>query len=139
MRKEVSVAWNIRNIDLGCLNIAFLVSWHSTLQRKPRLERLSGTSRLRRPERISDVPLAGWMKRIISRGPISRIRASLTRIDVVQRGWNALGNTRFTIDFGLIAGGDLSHFYTRELGPRSSRKTKLPVLARFNNRRESLR
>lgn len=48
------------------------------------------------------------------------------------------GNTRFTIDFGLITGGDLSHFYTRELGPRSSRKTKLPVLARFNNRRESL-
>lgn len=94
LRKEVSVAWNIRNIDLGCLNIAFLVSWHSTLQRKPRLERLSGTSRLRRPERISDVPLAGWMKRIISRGPISRIRASLTRIDVVQRGWNALGGIR---------------------------------------------
>lgn len=41
------------------------------------------------------------------------------------------GNTRFTIDFGLIAGGDLSHFYTRELGPRSSRKTKLPVLAKI--------
>lgn len=42
-----------------------------------------------------------------------------------SKGMERVGvNTRFTIDFGLIAGGDLSHFYTRELGPRSSRKTK---------------